>query len=100
MKFTEGPKSRDIVVVPRIAIQPKQPFANGIHRFLCQWEHTKRRIRSPKRMPFEHVLFYLNNFNVIVIIRFFGYFQNSASRILSTDGNISDKKCLIMLQLP
>lgn len=42
-----------------------------------------------EQMPFEHIIFYLC----------FGYYQNSASRILSTDRNIYDMKCLIMLQL-
>jgi hypothetical protein len=43
-----------------------------------------------ERMPFEHILFYLC----------YGYYQNSASCILSTDRNIYYMKCLIMLQLP
>lgn len=70
MKLNKGPESRHTVLVPRIAIQPKQLFTNGKHRPLCQWKPAIRRIRSPKRMPFEHV-FYLNNFNLMLRIRIF-----------------------------
>lgn len=78
--------------------------SNGMptaRRIQCQWDAYRKAHTISERVSFEHNSFYLNNFDLVVLIKNFSDdFQNSASCILRTDCNIYDKKCLIIFQLP
>ena len=102
MKLYEAPKSRDTHFLGAKDRYPAEPTLCGRKPSVGVLVGAYHQAHSiSERMPFEHVVFYFNNFNLVVIIRiFFGYFQNSASCILSTDSNVYDMKCLIILQLP
>jgi hypothetical protein len=72
MKLYEAPKSRDTHFLGAKDRYPAEPTLCGRKPSVGVLVGAYHQAHSiSERMPFEHVVFYFNNFNLVVIIRIF-----------------------------